>query len=156
MRSLLHFLAVAVLAATSGCATLISGPSQTLSVEARHHGTVVADSSCTLENARGTWALTAPGSVVVNRSFSDLVVTCTHATLEKVRVVVKSVTGLVTMGNVFMIGGLIGAVIDADTGAAFDYPDLITVDFEAPPRPDPALAPSPAVIPVVMPAAPIL
>jgi hypothetical protein len=31
--------------------------------------------------------------------------------------------------NILMIGGIIGAAIDTNTGAAFDYPELIKVDF---------------------------
>jgi uncharacterized protein YceK len=129
MRLLLLGFAALILAATSGCATIISGTEQTVSVEARHAGTVMPDCECMLENNKGSWSVVPPATVVVARSFSDLVVTCTNKTMDAVKVVVKSVTGLATLGNIVMIGGLIGAAIDFDNGSAFDYPSLITVNF---------------------------
>ena len=133
----LRFLFVTVvLGITPGCATIFGGLTQTVTVETRDMEAVLLGSTCNLKNGKGAWTMTTPGSVVINRSFSDLAVTCTHTGYEPASVVVKSATGPLMLGNVIMIGGLIGAAIDIDNGAAFDYPLFITVDF-APGRPNP-------------------
>jgi len=129
MRLLRLLLAAAALATTSGCATIISGTEQTVAIEARQEGAAVTDCECRLANSKGSWSVVPPASVVVGRSFSDLIVTCTNKAMEAVKVVVKSVTGLATFGNIIMIGGVLGAAIDLDNGSAFDYPTLITVNF---------------------------
>ena len=120
---------------TSGCATLFGGLSQIVTVETREEGTVLLGSVCNLHNSKGQWIVTTPGSVVINRSFSDLAVTCTHAGHMPASLMVKSATGPLMLGNLIMIGGIIGAAIDFDTGAAFDYPVFITVDFGPAPTP---------------------
>ena len=121
--------ALVVIGMTPGCATLFGGLTQTVTIETREEGAVLLGSSCSLQNEKGTWTVTTPGSVVINRSFSDLAVTCTHDRHEPASLVVKSATGPLMLGNVIMIGGLIGAAIDIDNGAAFDYPLFIIVDF---------------------------
>jgi len=118
-----------VLGMTPGCATLFGGLTQTVTVETREEGAVLLGSTCDLRNEKGAWSVTTPGSVVINRSFSDLAVTCTHAGHEPASLKVKSAAGPLMLGNVIMIGGLIGAAIDIDNGAAFDYPLFIIVDF---------------------------
>ena len=114
---------------TPGCATVFGGLTQIVTVETRDEGALLPGSNCNLKNDKGAWSVTTSGSVVINRSFNDLAVTCTHDGREPARLVVKSATGPFMLGNVIMIGGLIGAVIDIDNGAAFDYPLFITVDF---------------------------
>ena len=126
--------ALVVLGMTSGCATLFGGLTQTVTVETREEGAVLLGSTCSLKNSKGSWVVITPSSVVINRSFSDLDVLCTHEGHVPASLVVKSATGPLMLGNVLMIGGLIGAAIDVDSGAAFDYPLFITVDFgPAPP-----------------------
>ena len=74
------FLAAAFLLAalSTGCATITTGQNQSLSVETRHEGTSVAGAACKLSNDKGTWFVTTPGSVIVNRAYGDLAVNCTH------------------------------------------------------------------------------
>ena len=116
-----------------GCATLFGSLTQTVTIETREDGAVLLGSTCSLKNAKGSWVVTTPSTVVINRSFSDLDVLCTHDGHLPASLVVKSATGPLMLGNVLMIGGLIGAAIDVDSGAAFDYPLFITVDFGPPP-----------------------
>jgi len=136
MRALRLLLATVILGITPGCATLFGGLTQTVTVETRDVEAVLVGSTCSLRNGKGAWIVTTPGSVVLNRSFSDLAVTCTHVGYEPANLVVKSATGPLMLGNIIMIGGVIGAAIDIDNGAAFDYPLFITVDF-GPSRPLP-------------------
>ncbi|HET7401897.1 MAG TPA: hypothetical protein VFJ62_08955 [Usitatibacter sp.] len=126
----MFFLAVAFLlaAVSTGCATITTGQNQSLSVETRHEGTAVAGAACKLSNDKGTWFVTTPGSVIVNRAYGDLAVNCTHEKYLPGVAVVKSSTKAMAFGNI-LVGGVIGAAVDVGTGSAYDYPPLISIDL---------------------------
>lgn len=122
-------LAVALAAATlSGCASIVTGHNQSLSVETRHKGDPVSGANCKLVNDKGTWFVTTPGSVTVRRSYGDLSVRCEKDGLEPGIAAVKSSTKGMAFGNI-LFGGIIGGAVDAGSGAAYDYPPLITVEM---------------------------
>ena len=82
---------------------------------------------CQLTNDDGTWFVSnTPGSVVVDRSYSDLSVTCTKSGYHAATIAVSSKTKAMAAGNI-LFGGIIGGAIDVGTGAAYDYPSLITI-----------------------------
>lgn len=110
----------------SGCASIVSGANQSLSVNSLNKGTKIAQVTCTLTNNKGTWFVTTPGTVTVHRSFQDLNVKCEKDGLQPGMLTVKSSTKGMAFGNI-LFGGVIGAGVDAGTGAAYDYPSLITV-----------------------------
>lgn len=115
-------LAISVLA-VSGCATITTGQNQSLSVETP--GCNAA--SCKLTNDKGTWFVSStPGSVTINRAYGDLTVICEKGEFKAAPVTVKSSTKGMAFGNI-LVGGLIGAAVDAGTGSAYDYPSLISV-----------------------------
>ena len=89
--------------------------------------------------------MTTPGSVIVNRSYGDLTVNCTHENQQPGAVVVSSSTKAMAFGNI-LFGGVVGAAVDVGTGAAYDYPTLISVEFGiVAPTPDaPKAQPIPA------------
>ncbi|MEW5943097.1 MAG: hypothetical protein AB1710_04485 [Pseudomonadota bacterium] len=134
---------VGVLAATaftSGCASIVSGHNQPLSVESRMKGAQVTGANCKLSNDKGTWYVTTPGSTVVNRSFNDLTIRCEKDGITPGALAVKSTTKGMAFGNI-LFGGVIGAGVDMASGAAYDYPSLITIEmgelpFVAPPAVD--------------------
>lgn len=121
-------LLLAALAAMSlsGCASIVSGTNQSVSVDVRSQTAAVQGANCKLSNNKGTWFVTAPGSTVVNRSFEDLSVRCEKELHEPGMVTAKSSTKGMAFGNI-LFGGFIGAGVDMSTGAAYDYPNLITV-----------------------------
>jgi hypothetical protein len=126
-----HFLAIGaamLVALTSGCATITTGTNQSLSVETRAKGTSVAGAACQLSNDKGTWFVTTPGSVTVNRAYGDLAVKCTHDKHPVGTMIVKSSTKGMAFGNI-LVGGVIGAAVDVSTGSAYDYPSLITLEL---------------------------
>lgn len=65
-----------LLLTTSGCASIVNGTNQPLSVETRMKGASVAGANCKLLNDKGAWFVTTPGSVTVHRSYEDLKVQC--------------------------------------------------------------------------------
>ncbi len=121
-------LITALASLTCGCASIVTGHNQPVSVETRHKGEMVTGAQCKLNNDKGTWYVTTPGSVTVARSYSDLHLRCEKAPLPPGLATVKSTTKAMAFGNI-LFGGIVGAALDAGSGAAFDYPSLITVEM---------------------------
>jgi ABC-type Fe3+-hydroxamate transport system substrate-binding protein len=117
------FAATAALSiALSGCATIIDGTTQAVSVNT----TPEEGASCTLVNSQGTWYLTSPGSTTVHKTKTDLDVTCTKPGYKPGHVVsVSHFTGK-TAANL-IAGGVVGMGVDAASGANYKYDPLITV-----------------------------
>lgn len=114
----------------TGCASIVNGQNQSLSVQALSAGKPLQGASCTLANDKGTWYLTTPGSAVVQRSFAELSVKCEKPDYEAGSTSVKSSTKAMAFGNI-LFGGLIGVGVDVATGAAYDYPNDISVALNA-------------------------
>lgn len=119
-------MAAAMLA--SGCASIVNGQNQSLSVQTEKAGKQVVGASCKLSNPDGVWFVTTPGSTTVNRSYENLVVQCDKEGFGQGLNSVKSSTKAMAFGNI-IFGGLIGAGVDVVSGAAYDYPDLIVVEM---------------------------
>lgn len=117
------FAALAALGvAVSGCATIIDGTTQSVSVNT----TPEEGASCTLVNSQGTWYLTSPGSTTVHKTKTDLDVTCTKRGFGSGHVVAVSHFTGKTAGNI-IAGGLIGVGVDAASGANYHYDQVIDV-----------------------------
>lgn len=126
MKSISWLPFVLALIALSGCASIVDGTKQTLSVKTTGDGSSLADAQCSLENDKGTWFVKTPGTVTVHRSYSALNVKCKHPGYDTALLTNKSVTKGMAFGNI-LFGGLIGAGVDMSDGAAYNYPNLITV-----------------------------
>ncbi|HKD47431.1 MAG TPA: hypothetical protein VKB67_07075 [Rhizomicrobium sp.] len=120
--------AIAVLgAAVSGCATIVDGTKQSVSVST----TPVEGANCTLTNSEGTWFVTSPGSVKVHKTKNDLTVTCKKDGYQPGSQVADSNFGGATFGNI-VLGGVIGAGVDAASGANYYYDSPIIVPLGEP------------------------
>ena len=86
----------------------------------------MAGANCKLMNDKGAWFIDTPGSTTIRRSYEDLGVRCEKESHEPGTALVKSATKGMAYGNL-LFGGVIGAGVDIGTGAAFDYPPLVTV-----------------------------
>ncbi len=110
-----------------GCASIVSGSTQSLSVETKSStGDQIAGASCRMTNDRGTWFVVTPGSVAVHRSLADLTLLCTKDSFQTANNVAPSSAKGLAFGNI-LFGGLIGAGVDVASGAAYDYPTLIPI-----------------------------
>lgn len=110
----------------TGCASIVSGTNQALTVETRTEAGALSGANCKLSNNKGMWYLTSPGSTTVNRSFEDLSISCDKPDYKTGLLTVKSSTKGMAFGNI-LFGGVIGVGVDVATGAAYDYPAVITV-----------------------------
>ena len=121
-------LAMVLLAAlTGGCASITGTTNQSISVQTRApEGKEVSGAACELTNHKGKWFVTTPGSVTVTRSNDDMQVLCNKDGSEPGRASVVSATKGSMFGNI-LFGGGIGAIVDHNSGAAYEYPALIQV-----------------------------
>jgi hypothetical protein len=125
--SMYRFMLLTSLAMLGGCASIVTGQNQALSVETvAEAGSSLPGANCKLMNDKGSWFVTTPGSVTVTRSYNDINVTFTKEGHNAGVATAKSSTKAMAAGNL-IFGGVIGAAVDAGTGAAFDYPSLIQV-----------------------------
>ena len=87
----------------------------------------VNGAACTLQNEKGSWSLSTPGSAVVTNSRENLSVKCQKAGYQTAIVSVPSKhKDSATWGNV-ILGGGIGYIWDRKSGAAFIYPSTINL-----------------------------
>ncbi|MGI4985611.1 MAG: hypothetical protein ACRYGL_20140 [Janthinobacterium lividum] len=112
---------------TTGCASIVGGMQQSVSVQTQSaDGKMISGASCKLQNAKGTWYVTTPGSLVVHRAYGDLSIACKKSGEPFGNTTaISSVRGWM-FGNI-VFGGFIGAAVDLGTGAGFNYPVDVTV-----------------------------
>lgn len=126
MKSRFAILASVALLST-GCSSITGTTGQSVSLQTRDKaGAEVPGAACELTNNKGKWFVTTPGSVQIRRSNDDMLVQCTKAGHETGQASVVSDTKGSMFGNI-IFGGGIGAVIDHNTGSAYEYPTLIQV-----------------------------
>ena len=110
----------------TGCASIVGGSNQVISLETRKGPDTGTGAACRLQNDKGTWFVTTPGTVTVHRAYDDMNIKCEKDGMEPGVATVKSSTKGMAFGNI-LAGGIIGAAVDMGTGAAYDYPALITI-----------------------------
>jgi hypothetical protein len=129
----------------SGCASITTGQNQSLSVETPS----CMAANCKLSNDKGTWYVSStPGTVTVQRAYGDMTVICNKGDYKSLPVQIPSATKAMAFGNI-IFGGLIGAAVDAGTGAAYDYPPSIAVNMIC--VGDPIAVNQPLVLPIATP-----
>jgi hypothetical protein len=141
----MRLLLLAPLALLSACATMIEGTSDNITVT-----TTPAGATCTVdrEGQRVGAVAATPGSIRVDKSRHDLSVTCgKEGYVSSTSTVEASFTGT-TFANI-LLGGVVGVVVDAASGANSKYPADIRVDLAETPRP--AAAPMQGQVPAGMP-----
>ncbi len=112
---------------SSGCASITGTTGQNVSVETRSQaGKAVAGANCELTNSKGKWFVTTPGSVGIRRSNDDMSVICKKEGFDAGNASVVSDTKGSMFGNI-LFGGGIGAIVDHNTGSAYEYPTLIQI-----------------------------
>lgn len=121
-------IALLLLLANVGCASIVNGTNQTLSVETKSRGERVVGAVCKLANNKGTWFVTTPGSVSVHRSYDAMHISCEADGYQPADYTSESSTQAMAFGNI-IFGGIIGAGIDVASGAAYDYPDSISFEM---------------------------
>lgn len=112
---------------TTGCATIISGTTQDIKVETPE----VKSAKCTLTDTNdGEWHIPdTPKNVIVKKGDGPMKIVCSKSGYKTTEILVDEELEGMIGGNI-LIGGGIGAVIDAASGAAQKYPERIGVWME--------------------------
>src|SRR5947208_1270780 len=116
---------VLLCAFVAGCSTVAGGETQSLLVATREaNGTSVAGAECTLQNSRGQWKVTTPGSVQVRREADDMIVDCRKGSDA------PGIAKLVSRAHGGMIANVLfwpGAIVDHSKGTGYEYPNNVVV-----------------------------
>lgn len=107
----------------SACATVVGGTTQEVFVESDPPG-----AECRLDRLGASVGVVkpTPGRVNVSRSKEAIVVSCTLDRHEQSNDVLSSKFTGATVGNI-LLGGIVGIVVDAASGANNKYPERVTI-----------------------------
>lgn len=114
--------------ALTGCATITSDKTQPLTVQTICNGSSVENATCQLTNSKGVFIVQTPGTVSVHKAYGDMAIDCKKGDARGA-ITVQSSSTTNTWGNV-IAGGVIGAVVDAKTGAGYEYSNSIVVPLQ--------------------------
>ena len=126
MTRLFRLSAALLLAATlPACATLTTGTTQAITVVTDPPG-----ASCQLrrDNAIIATVSNTPGTAQVTKSSRDITVNCTRPGHTDGGTTLGAQFQAMTLGNV-LVGGLVGVIVDASSGATSTYPSTITLSL---------------------------
>jgi hypothetical protein len=113
----------------SGCASMTNGTQQRIDIVTEPEGAA----ACTLTNEKGNWELAqTPGAAMVNRAQGELTVACTTPEGSTGAATLPSGVAAAAFGNILLVGSVVWAAVDVASGAAFAYPDSVTVVMVAP------------------------
>ena len=124
MKKLLPIIALTTL---SACSTITSGTTQPFKVLTPG----AEGAKCELVDSKeGRWIISStPETREITKGDGPLTVTCSKSGFKTASVDVAEGFAGATLGNV-ILGGGIGLVVDAASGAAQEYPDEVTVWLE--------------------------
>ena len=118
---------LALLGVLAGCATVSESKDQRVTVQTIQDNREIVAVGCVLTNSAGRWFMMAPGRVTVRKSAGNLFVDCKKAGVSAGQERFASrANSTATIGNAVATAGL-GYLLDKQTGAGFDYPDVLTV-----------------------------
>jgi hypothetical protein len=114
---------VGLAAVASGCASIVEGTDQSVTVQTSPSG-----ASCELKRDGQVIGVVnpTPGTVTVDKSKDDISVICKKDGYQDASGAFSSDFQGMTFGNI-LFGGLIGVAVDASSGAMHEYPASVTV-----------------------------
>lgn len=119
---------VALLALAAGCASIVSGTSQTIYVQAvdETNNQRIPGATCVIRDSKNnTYAVRGnPGSLLISKGQGVLQTSCSAAGYTQSAVGTGATFDAWTIGNIIFP---LGVVVDVVTGAIQKYPDHITV-----------------------------
>jgi hypothetical protein len=132
-------------ASLTGCATVMDGHTQAVSVQTLKNDVIPVEGSCVVSNKQGSWTINTPGTVSVDRGRGNLNLACTAPGYRPEIISVAAAHNQDEGGNM-LLGGGVGIIVDYSDGAAYQYPGEIDVPMQlaAPPAPVAAVPSAPA------------
>jgi len=132
-----------------GCATVTTGTTQAINVDSEPR-----EADCTLtRDGVDLGSVKTPGPITIRRHASTIHVTCRKEGHEDSRVVMNARFETASAGN-FLLGGVVGVIVDAASGANSRYDPYVMVRLPAMSAADQAAAasrpkPMPNAVPIV-------
>lgn len=108
-----------------GCASIFSGPNQTLTVRT-DCPRVVLNSACSAAVGGRVFNFETPARLTLPRTTEPMLVSCRGGLLAGASTDVQPGLSIGFLGNV-IAGGAVGAVIDLNTLRAFAYPSVTNI-----------------------------
>lgn len=117
-----------------GCATITTGTDQAIRIVTEKD---VVGASCTLADSKGNRSFIprTPGTTYITRGDAPLTIRCSKPGYKPTTLIVEEGIAGATMGNV-ILGGGIGFILDAASGAGQRYPDKVVIWLEPEAWPD--------------------
>jgi hypothetical protein len=116
---------VALFVASTGCASITTGNHQLLTVNAT--GCEAENVVCTIQNKDNYLTVPAGGAGNVEKGSKPLTIKCTDEdSTASGSVSHESTYQAANLGNI-LLGGGVGIIVDAATGAMWKYPDSVVV-----------------------------
>jgi hypothetical protein len=118
----------------SSCATITTGTDQGIEIVTEKD---IIGASCTLEDSKGNRSFIprTPGTTYITRGNAPLIITCAKPGFKTTTLVIDEKVAGATFGNI-ILGGGIGIIFDASSGAAQRYPDKVVIWMEPEEWPD--------------------
>jgi hypothetical protein len=139
----------AVASLCAGCASVMEGSTQTITVATYP----VSGANCIGSNDRGQWPVVSPGSVLIQKSQSVLMIVCSKPGYADGKFYASGrMSGASLISGMIPYVGMVNSMVDASTGAALTYPSSYTIEMKplaagAPPAtPTAAAIPAPATV----------
>lgn len=112
--------------AFTGCATMTEGSQQSVAFETL--GATEAVCNIKIEPNDYSYTVRPPQTILIRKGRGDMKITCEAPAH---RIALKTVQSKPTSSALLNIfnGGIPGTIVDADSGALYKYPDLISIDF---------------------------
>ena len=128
MNRLTLVIVLCVSGLATGCATIMTGTDQNITVVTEKN---VTGAACELTDSKSAkWYVpNTPGSANVHRGDGPMSIICTKTGYRNANLMMEETIAGATLGNI-LIGGGVGIFVDAMSGAAQRYPDQITVWME--------------------------
>ena len=118
-------LAVGVISLLSGCASLVNDDTQEVSVRLMC-GPKTLMATCHLQNDKGRWTLSTPGTIRVVNDNSSLEISCRGQYVPSFTVSALPMPSLALLGNL-VFGGVVGAAVDVYNNTGMKYPENIDI-----------------------------
>ncbi len=123
----LKFTLLFILFSVTGCATLIDGKTQTMTVSTR--GDIDArNTECTIQNSNGAWVTDNKESLSIRRDSDDLIISCENEKQEGSVVIESSASSGFMAANFFLVDlCTVSCIFDHSTGALYEYQKHVSI-----------------------------
>lgn len=112
----------------AGCASIIDGDRQYLTIEVTCKGNIYP-SICVATNSKGSWLFNTPQKNYIYRDNSPLRIKCESGFLGSYEYTQNSIINTSVAGNI-VAGGVLGVIYDVNNNSFWDYPKYIKIESE--------------------------